>query len=196
VAIFLHGRGRTPDDVLALADRLALPSLCALAPAAPGFTWYPESFLAPLEKNRPQLDVALSRIRRLVEALAERGVGPERVALVGFSQGACLATELVLGHPVKYGALLAFTGGFIGPPELRRDPRGDLDGMPALFTTGDPDSWVPVSRVRETGALFEAMGARVDVRIYPGREHGVNDDEIAAARVILSKWLSESAASR
>lgn len=195
-AIFLHGRARSPQDVLALAARISLPSLACLAPAAPEGSWYPQSFLAPRAQNQPWLDRALARVEALVGALGRLGHAPERLALVGFSQGACLAAEYVLRHPRRWGALIAFTGGLIGPPGLRWPAGGDLVGTPVLLATADPDAWVPVSRVRETAEVFRAMGATVDERVYPGLEHAVNDEEIEAARALLAPLVTVPAASR
>jgi phospholipase/carboxylesterase len=194
-AIFLHGRGRNPDDVLELAARIGLPALACVAPAAPQNTWYPDGFMAPLEKNQPHLENALGRVDALVRALMAVGHAPERIAFVGFSQGGCLACEYVFQNPRRWGALVAFTGGLIGAPGELRPPAGDLNGTPVLLATADPDAWVPVGRVRETAEAFRRMNARVDERIYPGLEHAVNDDEMAAARALLMP-LSVSAASR
>ncbi len=171
--------------MLELASRIALPALACVAPAAPANTWYPEGFMAPLEKNQPHLDEALARVDSLVLALAAIGHAPENIAFVGFSQGACLACEYVFRHPRRYGALVALTGGLIGPAGELKPPAGDLNGTPVLLATADPDAWVPVARVRETAEVFRRMNARVDERVYPGLEHGVNDEEIAAARAVL-----------
>ena len=189
VALFLHGRGRNPADVLTLAERLALPGLSCLAPAAPGGTWYPQSFLAPFAENQPHLDHALARVASWVAEFEARGYPPERVALVGFSQGACLASEFVRRHPRRWGALVAFTGGVIGPDAQNWTPSGHLGGTPVLLASADPDAWVPPERVRQTAVLFRAMGGSVDERIYPGLEHAVNEDEIDAARALLAPLL-------
>ena len=94
VAILLHGRGASAEDILGLASDLRLTDVAYLAPQAAGNTWYPYSFLTPMEKNEPSLSSALGTVAALVAHLGERGVSPERVALMGFSQGACLALEL------------------------------------------------------------------------------------------------------
>src|SRR5262245_13513147 len=108
--LLLHGRGASADSILALHAELDLPSLAAIAPQAAGHTWYPYSFLAPFEENQPFLDSALRRVESLVSGLFARGVASERIVLLGFSQGACLACESVARHPRKYGAAIAFPG--------------------------------------------------------------------------------------
>jgi phospholipase/carboxylesterase len=152
--------------------------------------------MAPVERNQPHLDRALARLDALVAALGACGHPPARVAWVCFSQGACLACEYVLRHPQRWGAVVAFTGGVLGPAGARLAPTGDLGGTPVLLATADPDPWVPVGRVRETSELFRAMNAAVDERVYPGLGHEVSDEEIQAARALLSSRLTAAGGAR
>ena len=180
VAILLHGRGRDPEDVLSLADRIGDPEVAFLAPAARDNTWYPQSFMAPIEENQPHLGSALAVVDALV-----RSCEPERLVLGGFSQGACLAAEYALRHPRRYGGLLLYTGGAIGPPGTTWPARGSFAGTPAYLGTADPDAWVPVERVHETAELLRGRDAEVTVQVFPGMDHLVNDEEIAAGRALL-----------
>jgi predicted esterase len=178
--ILLHGRGRDAADVLTLASRMDLDGVEWIAPEAPGGSWYPQSFLAG-EANEPWLSQALETVDALV-----RGIGdPGGLVLGGFSQGACLAAEYALRNPRRYAGLLLFTGGFIGPRGSFPPRAGAFGGMPAFLGTADPDDWVPVWRVHETAAVLGALGASVDLRVYPGMDHGVNDEEIAAGRALI-----------
>jgi predicted esterase len=185
-AIVAHGRGAEASDMLALAREIALADVAWLAPQAAARTWYPHSFLAPIEHNEPWLSSALRWIERLIVALAGRGVAADRVALMGFSQGACLASELAARTARRYAAIAALSGGLIGPPGSRRDSGGAFDGTPALLGCSDVDPHIPLARVEETAAVFRRMSAVVDQRIYPGMGHTVNQDEIAAVRALLS----------
>src|SRR5688572_18234462 len=182
--ILIHGRGASAQSILSLYDALEVPELAALAPQAAGNTWYPLSFLAPLGSNQPYLDSALRRIESLVADLIDRGVRSDRIAVLGFSQGACLASEFVARYPHRYGAAMALTGGLIGPPGTPRDYPGSLDGTPVFLGSSDPDPHVPFERVRETEAVFATMGAVVELRRYPGMPHTINDDELEAARAL------------
>jgi phospholipase/carboxylesterase len=181
VVVLLHGRGSSPEGVLELADRLGEPDVAFLAPAARGGTWYPQSFLAPFADNEPYLSSALGVVDGLVHSVGDA----TRLVLAGFSQGACLASEYALRHPQRYGGLLLYTGGVLGPPGTTWTPRGTFAGTPAYLGTADPDDWVPVERVRETAALFAAMDAVVSVDVFPGMGHLVNEQEIAAGRALL-----------
>lgn len=184
--ILIHGRTQNPADMFAIAERIGLPDVPYIAVEAAGNSWYPDKFMAPLENNQPHLDFALERLDALVGELEERGVPRECIVLLGFSQGACLACEYLYRHPQRWGGLIAFTGGLIGPPETQWPIHGDeLADVPVLISNGATDPWVPLSRSRETADVFRLMGARVTEHICPPREHGVIDDEIVQARALL-----------
>jgi phospholipase/carboxylesterase len=156
-----------------------------LAPQAAGNAWYPFSFLAPIEKNEPWLSSALAKVATIVHQAEAAGVSRDRIFVCGFSQGACLSSEFVARNPARYGGLIAFTGGLIGPPDADLHHDGDLEGMPALFSSGDPDPHVPWSRVLESAEQYTAMGAVVKTQRYPGRPHTVLPQEINSARELI-----------
>lgn len=184
--ILVHGRGATADGILGLAGDLAVDGMAYLAPQAARRTWYPMSFLAPMEANEPGLSTGLELIGTIVDEVVGRGVPAERIVLGGFSQGACLASEFVARRGERFGGLLVFSGGLIGPPGTPRDYDGDLGGTPMFIGSSDPDSHVPVERVRETADVFTRMGARVDLQIYPGMGHTITLDEIDRAKAVLA----------
>ncbi len=197
VLVLLHGRGATARSILPLGDEVArlLPGLrlAMVAPQAANTTWYPYSFLAPLESNEPWLSSALERVAFIVSELADEGVPAERVVLAGFSQGACLASEYVARNARRWGGLGALSGGLIGPPDTPRAYDGSLDGTPVFLGCGMPDPHIPTERVRETAEVLEGLGADVDMRLYPGLGHTVNAEEIAVLAGIVG-LLAESAA--
>jgi predicted esterase len=184
--IMVHGRNASPRNILDLARPLARPDVTWLAPAAVNNTWYPLSFLAPREQNEPYLSSALRRLDAVVAAAVAAGVPRERIVLLGFSQGACLACEFVATRPARWGGLVAFSGGLIGPPGTAWDLAGSLAGTPAFLGCSDVDAHVPKVRVEESARVLEAMGAAVTLRIYPGMGHLVNDDELDHARAIIA----------
>jgi phospholipase/carboxylesterase len=182
VCVLLHGRGRSPDDVLLLAERIGLDDVAYVAPAAAEDSWWPGSFLAPIAENEPWRSSALGVVDGLMRSLE----GHSRVVLGGFSQGACLAAEYALHHPGPYGGLLLYTGGFCGPRGTVPPRLGTFEGTPAYLGTSDPDGWVPAWRVQETSAALSALGATVTVDVFEGMDHLVNDAEIEAGRALLS----------
>jgi predicted esterase len=188
----LHGRGAGPENILDLVPRLDRPQFEYVAPAAPNRTWYPFSFMAEIEKNEPFLSDALATVGRAVAEAEARGVRREHIVLLGFSQGACLATEFMIRNASRFGGLIAFSGGAIGPAGTTWNESGAFDGTPMFFGCSDIDAHVPEVRVRESAAVCERLGAVVTTRIYPGMGHLVNDDEIEQAKAILDLQLLQS----
>jgi predicted esterase len=183
--IMLHGRGATAESILSLAAEFRVPGVAYLAPQAVGHAWYPLSFLAPPSQNEPYLSSALATVGRTVARAEAAGVPVERIFLLGFSQGACLASEWVARNPRRYGGLFALSGGLIGDTLDATAYDGSLAGTPAFLGCSDVDAHIPASRVEETGRILAGMGAAVDVRLYPGMAHTVNAEEIAVVAGIL-----------
>ena len=182
VMILLHGRGGSAEDMFSLGEELGGPDFAYLAPKAANNTWYPYSFLAPLEQNEPYLTSALNRIEAIVRLAIDAGLPSKQIVISGFSQGACLATEFVARHPRRYAGLIAFTGGLIGPPDSDLSHPGDLGGTPAFLGSGDPDPHVPWHRVQQSGEALKQMGADMAIHRYPGMPHTVTPEEIESAR--------------
>ena len=176
--LFVHGRGATAQSILQMAGEFDAEGVAYLAPQARGRTWYPNSFLAPIEQNEPSLSSALNWLGDLRERVEDAGIPPERTMFVGFSQGACLSSEFVARNARKYGGLAALSGGVIGPDGTPRDYDGSLDGTSVFLGCSDSDPHIPLERVHETRDVFEDLDADVEERIYEGMGHGVNQDEI------------------
>lgn len=183
--IAVHGRDRDPEDILGVCRRIGRADFAHVAPAAAEGSWYPLGFMMNVTENEPWISHTLERIDRLVGELAAGGFTHDRIVLLGFSQGACSVAEYALRNPRRYGALLVFTGGGLGPPGTRWNAPGDFAGTPVLVSGSEEDAWVPASRMRETAAALRTKGATVTELYYAGRDHVVNDDEIAAARKLL-----------
>ncbi len=186
VVLLIHGRGATAESILPLADVLAQPDLCYLAPQAEGYTWYPQSFMAPTAANEPDLSRALARVTSIIADTLASGLAESQLALIGFSQGACLTSETVLRNPRPYGFIGILSGGAIGPPGTPRDYPGSLAGAHVFLGCSVHDPHIPLARVLETTAVFTRMGAAATERIYPGASHGINDDEITFLRAGLA----------
>jgi phospholipase/carboxylesterase len=184
--ILLHGRGASSEDILDLGEAIAPENWALMAPRAAGHTWYPYSFLAPREQNEPYLTSALGRIEAALNAALTAGISPEKVVVAGFSQGACLATEFIGRNPRRYGALLAFTGGLIGPLDTPLTLEGDLAGTAVLLSSGDPDPHVPWSRVQQSADLLRGIGGSVSLRRYAGRPHTIGPEEVRIAREMVA----------
>ncbi len=184
--IMVHGRGATAESILTLAGELVADGIAVLAPQAAGNTWYPYSFLEPTDRNEPWLSSALAALGDVLEHVEGAGIPAERIALLGFSQGACLTTEFVARNARRYGGVIVLTGGLIGPDGTPRDYAGSLDGTPVFIGGSDVDFHVPLGRMHESAQVLTRLGGDVDLRVYPGMGHMVNADEIAAARSIVA----------
>jgi phospholipase/carboxylesterase len=187
--ILLHGRGASAQGMLGLAEAFAQPDMAYVAPQAPGGSWYPYSFLAPIERNEPHLSRSLAAVGGMVESLSAQGFGPERVVLLGFSQGGCLALEYAARNARRYGAVVGLSAGLIGPEGTARAYAGSLERTPVFIGCSDIDAHIPLWRVQESTRVLTALGGNVVERIYPGMGHTINDDEIRHVRAVLAGLL-------
>jgi predicted esterase len=188
--VLVHGRGASAEDIMSVAAALDVDDVAWIAPQAPGNTWYPLSFLAPMERNEPNLSASLAMIGEIVARLEADGVSRDRIGLLGFSQGACLSLEFAARNASKFGGIIGFSGGLIGPPGTPRDYGGSFDGTPVFLGCSDIDPHIPLERVQETSVVLRRMGANVDERIYPRMGHTINEDEIKAAQEIVRSLKS------
>lgn len=183
--VLVHGRGATAQSIVGMADEFHHHGVAFLAPQAARNTWYPNSFLAPVESNEPGRSSGLQAVGDAVETANEAGIPTDRVAVLGFSQGACLASEFVARNPTRYGGLIVLSGGLIGERVELEDyvddanANGELAGTPAFLGCSDVDPHIPEERVHETATVLEELGADVTTRIYEGMGHGINEDEMA-----------------
>ena len=183
--IMVHGRGSNAPDILSLARYLDVAGFALLAPQATGYSWYPYSFMAPVERNEPGLSTGLAVLSDLVDDILAAGLPPESIFFLGFSQGACLTSEYLARHARRYGGAFLYSGGVIGEQIDRTQYRGAFEGTPLLLGCSDTDPHIPLPRVEDSAAIFTAMGADVIKRIYPNGPHTVYEDEIEWTNKIL-----------
>jgi phospholipase/carboxylesterase len=188
--IMVHGRGASAEDILSFTNEFDNDSFVYLAPQARGGTWYPGRFLDPLEANEPWLSSALASVGRALDQARASGTPPERTILLGFSQGACLALEFAARNARRFGGVVGWSGGLIGPDGTERDYQGSFEGTPVFLGCSDMDPHIPKQRVLETEEVMERMEAEVTTRLYPRMAHTVNNDEIQ----FLSGLMTEVAA--
>jgi predicted esterase len=188
--ILVHGRGASAADIMTVGAELSHPGIAYLAPEAKGHAWYPNPFTAPIEQNEPYLSSALELLEKLLADVTAH-VAHERVMLLGFSQGACLTLEFAARHAGRYGGIIAFSGGLIGPEGTPRDYPGSFAGTPAFIGCSDVDPHIKKERVEEAGQVLGRMGAKVSVKLYPNMPHTVNADEIHSAAQIVEAVAHE-----
>jgi predicted esterase len=198
--VLLHGRGASAEDIMfsvtaRVAGRGEAEGFAFLAPQAAGNTWYPNRFVEPLESNEPWLSSALETVGRQLRRV-EQTVPLDRAILLGFSQGACLALEYAARNARRYGGVVGLSGALIGPDDTPRDYPGSLEGTPVLLGCSDRDPHVPADLVAGSGEVMRRLGGSVDVRLYSGLGHEVNEDEISLVREMMSALVRHSQAGK
>lgn len=189
--IMIHGRGASAQSILALSKEFEnTDDFVFLAPQASGHTWYPYSFLAPRDQNQPGIDSGLQAIGDIIEKLNEQGISNEHIFLLGFSQGACLASEFVARNPSKYAGLIALSGGLIGESIDLDSYSGNLGKTSVFMGCSDIDAHIPKERVHDSADVFEKLNAQVTKKLYPGMGHLVNEDEIRHINDLIKRSLS------
>ena len=197
--VHLHGRGGSAADILSLMSHAALPEVAAIAPEAPGNSWWPTSFLAPSAQMEPFVTAALAQVTDAIAALHSDGIPHHRIWLAGFSQGACLAAEAYARMGENLAGLLAFSGGLVGTGDADGPPTEALYGhRPKRFDYAGPrkgrvwlsvherDPHIPLARLQDSATTLTALGAAVETKVYPGAGHGVMRDDISALRRLLA----------
>ena len=190
--LMVHGRGARAEDILSLANEFNVPGFACLAPQAAGNTWYPNRFLVPLADNEPWLSSALKFVGDVLDETINAGISAERIMLLGFSQGACLALEFAARNARRYGGLVGLSGALIGPDDTPRNYSGSLAGTPVFLGCSDMDFHVPSDRVDQTAEVLRLLGGEVTERLYPNMDHSVNQDEIDFVRGMMQTLLASS----
>ncbi|WP_276274142.1 alpha/beta hydrolase [Haloarcula litorea] len=175
--VLVHGRGSTAGSIVQMADEFHRHGVAYFAPQAARNTWYPNRFTAPVESNEPGRSSGLEAIDDAVSEANDAGIPTERVIVLGFSQGACLACEYVARNPRSYGGLAVLSGGLIGESIDRGDYQGDLKGTPVFLGCSDVDPHIPEERVHQSAEVFQQLDGTVVKRLYEGMSHSINQDE-------------------
>lgn len=187
--VMVHGRGATSESILTLVPSIDVGEFAFLAPQAAGNTWYPNSFLSPIESNEPGITSGIAAIDAVIDSVRIAGIPAKRTVLLGFSQGACLAIEYAARNAMRYGGIACLSGGLIGPDETARDYPGSFAGTRAFLGCSDIDGHIPARRVIESAGVLGRMGCRVTAKLYPGMGHTINDHEIASVRTLMERVL-------
>ena len=208
--VLVHGRGGTAEGLVRLADEFYRSGAALLAPGAVRSTWFPAPHEAPLSANEPALTSAVDCVAAAVGVARDAAVPPERVVLVGVSQGGSVVAEFLRRRPRRFGGAFVVsaalpgedldsrevdaTGGTGEGGEGKRSdgrPAGPLDGTPVALDSSEDDPYVPVERVRATGRVFERADAAVECRIDPGDGHGLSDATIGRVAARIEALLAE-----
>jgi len=188
--LMMHGRGATAQDILSLSKEFDQSGFAYLAPQAAGGTWYPNRFMASIERNEPWLSWALDTVGVVYSRIVEAGIPPERVMLLGFSQGACLALEYTARNTRRYGGIVGLSGALIGPEDMQRSYSGSLAGTPVFLGCSDVDFHIPRERLDHAAEAMRVLRGNVTERLYPNMDHTINQDEIDFVRGMMQALLA------
>lgn len=167
--------------MLEVASRARLGDVAALLlPEADSGSWYAGRYFDPVEDNEPALTAAVAAVDDAISVATSAGIPLERVLLAGFSQGACVLTELLRRHPRRVGAAAVLTGAMMGTDPS--PPLPPLDGLSVHVSCSRHDRWIALEHALDAATALERAGARVTTVVSDEREHHVSDAEAARLR--------------
>ena len=199
LVVFLHGYGADGADLLGLADPLEphLPDTLFLAPDAPepcagnpfGRQWFPIPWLdgsSEAEAAAGLLRAAADLNAFLDDRLAAAGLGPDRLALVGFSQGTMMALEVAPRRPAPVAGVVAFSGRLLRPEALVAEA---VSKPPVLLVHGDAGPVVPFADMDRAGQALAGAGFETYSHVMKGTGHGIAPDGLSVALAFLRDRL-------
>jgi phospholipase/carboxylesterase len=186
-AVFvLHGRGADEEDLLPVARRLP-DSLHVVSLRAPdrlmgGYTWYeiltPDGDLHSSQPHAEEFRRSLDRVSETVDAAVDAyDLDPDRLGLLGFSQGAITSLSLLLEAPERYAWVVALHG-YLAESHADADPDG-IEGKPVFVGAGTADQIIPAARAEAAADRLRGLGADVTFETYRVG-HGVGQEELTA----------------
>ncbi|MEM9394976.1 MAG: dienelactone hydrolase family protein [Pseudomonadota bacterium] len=193
--VLVHGRGGSAADILGLGEALGLPDLTLIAPEAPGRSWWPTSFLAPMAEMENPLIKGLEALESAISTLEAEGLSRNRIAVAGFSQGACLALEYAARAGAGLHSVYGLSGGLVGTAD-KGDPspalygfsdkaldyNSALNGLPVYVSVHAQDPHIPLRRAEDSIAAFQRIGASTRLEVAPGPGHGLLQADVEALR--------------
>lgn len=199
LVVFLHGYGADGADLLGLADPLApyLPDTVFMAADAPspcagnpfGRQWFPiprvdgsTEVEAAVEMNRAAEDLNAF----LDQRLAEEGLSPAALALVGFSQGAMMSLHVAPRRAQAMAGVVAISGKLMRPQVLAQEAKVK---PPVMLIHGDRDDVVPFHEMQAAGNALVAAGFETFGHVMQGTGHGIAPDGLGVTMQFLKERL-------
>ncbi|MFD1914494.1 alpha/beta hydrolase [Halodurantibacterium flavum] len=197
--IFVHGYGADGRDLLGLAEPLAphLPDTAFYAPDAPdrcrnnpfGYQWFPIPWMDG--SSEVEARTALMRSADLLDSfvdkvLADEGLAPAQLALVGFSQGTMMSLHIAPRRAEPLAGVVGFSGRLLGEEDL---PAAIRSRPPVLLIHGDADDVVPPQSMPLAAAALQRAGIDVQTHVSPGTAHGIAPDGLTLALRFLQERL-------
>jgi phospholipase/carboxylesterase len=199
VVVLLHGYGADGADLLGLADPLAphMPDTVFVAPDAPercknnpfGFQWFPIPWLdgSSAEAAEASQAVSAGKLDRFLDGVLEaEGLRPDRMVLLGFSQGTMMSLHVAPRRPEAVAGVVGFSGRLLAPERLAAEA---VSKPPVVLIHGDADDIVPVTSLREAGEALSRTGFETYGHIMKGAAHGIAPDGLSVALAFMREKL-------
>ena len=183
--VLVHGRDQDEGVMLDVVRRLGLDDVAYLLPVAAGRSWYPGRYFDPIADNWPHLVLAMQACEAAMAVATAAGVSNERIVVGGFSQGACVTTELLARRPRPFAGAAILTGSLLGSVDERITP-ARVDGLRMFFGLSRYDEWVALEDARATATAFARSGAAVTFEAYEDRAHHISDRAVGGLRKLLA----------
>ncbi|HEX2559350.1 alpha/beta hydrolase [Phenylobacterium sp.] len=197
LVVLLHGYGSNAEDLMGLVPywRDGLPDTGFLAPNAPepcpgvpgGRQWWGFADRSPEARGRGIRQAATVLNGFLDGVLAQEGLGDERLALVGFSQGTMMALHVGTRRPRTLAGIVGFSGALVDPDSLAAEARSK---PPVLLIHGDADTMVPPTALPEATAALTGLGFEVATHISPGLGHSIDEAGLRLGAQFLQNALA------
>lgn len=195
LVVLCHGYGADGNDLIGLAPhwQQLLPTCVFVAPNAPepcagapmGYQWFPISRLDPTEMARG-VESAADTLNAFLDAELQRhDLPPERLALVGFSQGTMMSLHVGLNRTTKPFAIVGYSGALARSaplPQLSLPP-------PILLVHGDADPMVPPEALFDAAGELGRAGATVQWHLSAGIGHSIDPDGLSLGGNFLAMAL-------
>lgn len=199
LVVFVHGYGADGADLLGLADPLGahLRDTVFMAPDAPeacaGNPFGRQWFSIPRFDGSSEVDAAVGMNRAaddlnafLDARLAEEGLGPEALVLVGFSQGAMMSLHIAPRREVAVAGVVAISGKLMRPATLAQEGKVK---PPVLLIHGDQDPVVPFDEMAAAGNVLVSNGFTTYGHVMKGTGHGIAPDGLQVALSFMADRL-------
>ncbi|HXL98676.1 MAG TPA: dienelactone hydrolase family protein [Rhizomicrobium sp.] len=192
LVVLCHGYGADGNDLIGLAPHwqrllptvaFAAPNAPQRCPGSPGYQWFPISRLDPAEVAKGVESAAPALDAFLDAELARLELPPDRLALVGFSQGTMLSLQVGLRRAVKPAAIVGYSGMLAGAEtQIGLGP----DAPPILLVHGDADPMIPATALFLSAAALGRAGASVQWHLSQGLGHSIDEPGLALGGTFLT----------
>jgi phospholipase/carboxylesterase len=185
----LHGRGSNEEDLIGLAPHLP-QGLLWIGPRAPllvgpgSYEWYRVRVIG--KPDPAQVFSAIETIDHFVEEiLATYPIDPQKLFLLGFSQGSLLSMCYTLTHPSRVAGVIAQSGYIPNGVELEIN-EANVKGKPFLLTHGEQDTLIPVEWGRASREHLQKLGVDLSYHEFQ-MGHSVSMESLE----VINQWLKK-----